>query len=74
MGELPPGMDIYLTMSPEGVGVREILGSLRETALGGSEELAIAGSALGIDPLSWDEWVTATSLDPDAEMGVAVYA
>lgn len=74
MGELPPGMDIYLTMSPEGVGVREILGSLRETALGGSEELAIAGSALGIDPLSWDEWVTATGLDPDAEMGVAVYA
>jgi len=74
MGELPPGMDFYLTMSPEGVGVREILGSLRGTELDGSDELAIAGAALGIDPLSWDEWVAATGLNPEAEMGLAGYA
>ena len=74
MGELPPGMDFYLTMSPQGIGIGEILGSLRETALDGSDELAIAAAALGIDPLSWDEWVTATGLDPDAEMGMAGYA
>ncbi len=73
LGEMPAGLDFYLAFSPEGLGLSEALESLREAGLEGSNELAMAGAALGIDPLSWDDWVEATGLDPQGEIGFAGY-
>ena len=71
--ELPAGMDFYLTVSPEKVGMARILEAVEESGLGGEPQLAAMGAALGFDPLDWDEWVGAMGLDPQGEIGFAGY-
>lgn len=73
LGEMPAGLDFYITFRPEEVGVSHILTSLGESGLDRIDELALVGAALGVDPLSWEGWVEAAGIDPEGEIGVAGY-
>lgn len=73
LGRMPSGLDFYLTVSQEEAGVAGILESLDDAGLRTSPEWSAAAASLGMDPLSWDDWVSSMGLDPTDEIGLAGY-
>jgi hypothetical protein len=72
MGALPAGHNLYITFSPDGIGMEQVLASIGRTMQRAGNELPGDIGALGFDPFDWNAWSENLALEPGREIGLIV--
>lgn len=72
MSSLPAGHDLYITFSPDGIGMEQVLASIGRTMQQAGNELPGDFGALGFDPFDWNAWSENLALEPGRELGLVV--
>lgn len=72
LGSMPSGSDIYVTFSPDAIGIDRILNMLASSPVADDGDLDQMREAIGFDPLDWSEWERTLRLVPGGEIGILV--
>ena len=69
---MPEGYSLYITFTPSGIGLEEILDKIGDALENSGEMTEEASAVLGFSPLDFEEWEDALALRTDEEIGILV--